>query len=190
MRNRLDTGLFRQGKAKQKHKEKMNLYPQAGTFGDFICAHCKAHVSASSLVSGVIHRNHCPYCLWSRHLDQHQAGDRRSVCKAPMRPVGLALKRERKKYGAGQGELMLVHCCVDCGRLSANRMAADDDLETVLAVFQRSTQENGILADLALLRAGDADLVRARLFGRSPAIELGSDGRESRMEALLAMWDA
>jgi hypothetical protein len=47
----------------------------------------------------VRNRNHCPYCLWSRCLDLFRAGDRLSACKAPMQPVGLALKHTRKKYG-------------------------------------------------------------------------------------------
>ena len=56
---------------------------------DFRCQHCGAYVSASRVLSGVSNRNHCPYCLWSRHLDLFEAGDRLAACKAPMRPVGL-----------------------------------------------------------------------------------------------------
>ena len=62
----------------------------------FRCTHCGAFVTRDTLLSGVVNRNHCPYCLWSRHVDWQRAGDRMSACKGRMYPVGLALKRERK----------------------------------------------------------------------------------------------
>src|SRR5512139_2755149 len=100
------------------------------SFGDFRCLACGYLVSAQPVVSGVHNRNHCPYCLWSRHLDLYEAGDRLAACKAGMRPVGLTLKRSRDKYGGqAAGELMLVHQCSECGKLSINRIAADDDDE-------------------------------------------------------------
>ena len=68
------------------------------TFGDFRCAHCHVIVSSAHLLSGVQNRNHCPYCLWSCHLDLFAAGDRLSACKTPMRPIGLTMKRGRNKY--------------------------------------------------------------------------------------------
>ena len=33
---------------------------------DFTCRHCRNFVSAARVLAGVGHRNHCPYCLWSR----------------------------------------------------------------------------------------------------------------------------
>src|SRR5512147_2229255 len=103
------------------------------TFGDFRCAHCHALVSSAHLFSGVNNRNHCPYCLWSCHLDLFAAGDRLSACKAPMQPIGLTMKPGRNKYRPeAHGELMLVHACTGCGSLSINRIAADDDSQTVM----------------------------------------------------------
>ena len=149
----------------------------ASTFGDFKCGHCHAHVSSVHFLSGVNNRNHCPYCLWSCHLDLYAAGDRLSACKGQMKPIGLTLKMGRNKYRreAG-GELMLVHQCVDCGTLSINRIAADDDTDSILDVFQSSIENqihtlceaNGILP----LRATDADLLQKQLYGAmaSPAL--------------------
>ena len=111
-------------------------YPQS--FGDFRCAHCQHIVSSAHLLSGVNNRNHCPYCLWSRHLDLYTAGDRLSACKAPMQPLVLTTKRSRNKYGCGHGELMLVHLCTGCGNISINRIAADDDAGTLLEIFDTS----------------------------------------------------
>lgn len=109
--------------------------------GDFTCAHCHQPVSANQLLSGVNNRNHCPYCLWSRHMDLFEAGDRLAACKAPMQPLGLALKQTRKKYGPlAQGELMLVHLCTVCGRASLNRIAADDDDQSLFEIFECSLE--------------------------------------------------
>ena len=149
------------------------------TFGDFKCAHCRVIVPSAHLVSGVNNRNHCPYCLWSCHLDLYAAGDRLSACRAPMKPIGLTLKTGRNKYQReARGELMLVHQCTECKVLSINRIAADDDSETVLAIFQESLalahpihalcEENGIV----MLKAGDAKIVYTQLYGRQAEISI------------------
>ena len=144
------------------------------TFGDFVCVHCRNFVSAQAVLSGVRNRNHCPYCLSSRHLDLYAAGDRLSACKARMKPIGLTLKRQSKKYArCDQGELLLVHHCEDCGQLAINRIAADDDNEAILAVFHGSSQidrsvrcllvEDGI----TLLDVADRQIVDWRLIGQN-----------------------
>ena len=111
----------------------------ASTFGDFRCAHCHNLVPTAHIVSGVNNRNHCPYCLWSFHLDLFVAGDRLSACKGQMKPIGLTMKKGRNKYrlDAG-GELMLIHQCSECGTLSINRIAADDHPDSVMDVLHQS----------------------------------------------------
>ena len=139
---------------------------------DFRCIHCGNYVSALQVVSGVHNRNHCPYCLHSRHLDALKSGDRLSGCQAVMRPVGLTLKRTRNKYArAESGELMLIHQCLGCGRLSINRIAADDHSEGLLAVFNSSGEltpelQSQIAAqDIRLLGVNDLNIVLTRLYG-------------------------
>jgi len=151
----------------------------SSTFGDFRCAHCHAVVSSAHLLSGVNNRNHCPYCLWSCHLDLYAAGDRLSACKAPMKPVGVTMKQGRNKYQReARGELMLVHECTECKTLSINRIAADDDSATVLAVYQDSlTQDHRILAlcqqnGIAILTEIDARTVHAQLYGQAAEISV------------------
>jgi len=150
---------------------------RAGTFGDFKCAHCRVIVSSAHLLSGVNNRNHCPYCLWSCHLDLYAAGDRLSACKAPMNPIGLTMKLGRNKYQRDpRGELMLIHQCTDCTTLSINRIAADDDPGTVLAVFQASLgleaqaytlcQEYGI----TILKSEHTKIVYTQLYGRQAEV--------------------
>ncbi len=142
------------------------------TFGDFVCLHCHNFVSAEAAISGVHNRNHCPYCLSSRHLDLFEAGDRLSACKARMKPVSLTLKRSTGKYARpGDGELMLVHVCEECGKVSINRIAADDDNRLVMSLVARNLDdslrcrldENGI----APIESAELQLVRRGLFGLS-----------------------
>ena len=92
-----------------------------------------------------------------------------------MRPVGLTLKRIAKKYaGHSQGELMLVHLCEDCGKVSINRIAADDTAEMILSVLEKSAGLDPDTRDLLAqdgvtpLSAAQADLVRQCLFGINP----------------------
>ncbi|MBE0697403.1 MAG: RNHCP domain-containing protein [Anaerolineaceae bacterium] len=141
-------------------------------FGDFTCNHCGSYISTDMALCGVNNRNHCPYCLHSKHVDLYQAGDRLSACKAPMEPVALALKKTNKKYGIKtQGELMLIHCCKDCRKLSINRIAADDIAENILEIFIRSHkldyQVRAMLEQHGIqpLQPSDEEIVRARLFG-------------------------
>jgi hypothetical protein len=154
------------------------IYTHSGgmrtTFGDFMCLHCHNFVSAEAALSGVQNRNHCPYCLSSRHLDLYQAGDRLSACQARMKAVALTLKRSAKKYACpGQGELMLVHVCEECGKISINRLATDDDNETILGVFHASAGLDPgmrhILVDGGITPLGglDVNLVTRRLFGQN-----------------------
>ena len=150
-----------------------------GTFGDFKCAHCHVIVSSAHILSGVNNRNHCPYCLWSCHLDLYAAGDRLSACKGPMKPVGLTMKMGRNKYQRdARGELMLIHQCTECKTLSINRIAADDDSGTVMTMFQESLQighqihslcqENGIV----ILKAEDTKIVYTQLYGHQAEIPM------------------
>ena len=142
----------------------------ANVFG-FRCVHCNGFVTLDPGFSGVQNRNHCPYCLWSRHLDLYGAGDRLSACKAAMEPIGLTIKITRNKYGPGRGELMLVHACKACGAFSINRIAADDDPRTIFAVYESSIQMAGTFQErldadgIHLLGKDDNSQIRLQLFG-------------------------
>jgi hypothetical protein len=72
------------------------------------------------------YRNHCPFCLWSVHVDV-VPGDRASDCDALMAPIGL-------EYRGGKG-WQVVHRCVRCGAQRVNRVAGGcvqpDDIETL-----------------------------------------------------------
>jgi len=155
-------------------RQKSRRIDRADREDGFYCKQCKAFVSSASFLSGVQNRNHCPYCLYSRHVDLYEAGDRLSACKSPMKPIGLTAKTSRKKYGAGLGELMLIHLCIDCDSLSINRIAADDDFETIASLYKRSLLMDGSLQrrlkaeGISVLDSAGSSIIQAQLFGTRP----------------------
>jgi hypothetical protein len=144
----------------------------AGREIGFTCLNCKQHVSVDIYFSGVRNRNHCPHCLYSRHVDLHKAGDRLAACKAKMRPIGLTLKQSRNKYRPS-GEVMLIHLCEGCGKVSLNRIAADDLVDRLLAVFDQGLElDQQVKLQLEqegihLLDATQRELVEVALLGHS-----------------------
>jgi hypothetical protein len=148
----------------------------ASSFGDFRCAHCHNLVPSTHIVSGVNNRNHCPYCLWSFHLDLFVAGDRLSACKGQMKPIGLTMKKGRNKYRLGVGgELMLIHHCIECGTLSINRIAADDHPASVIDVFHQSRalsrQLRAEIESQGILLLEEEESVTLQLYGESAILE-------------------
>ena len=91
----------------------------------FTCSYCGRSVSNTS--QGTRHRNHCPWCLRSIHLDE-SPGDRRSSCNGIMEPIAISVRK---------GEWILIHRCNDCGILKANRIAGDDNELALLSLAVR-----------------------------------------------------
>lgn len=83
---------------------------------DFNCAHCGA------VVHGDGYTNHCPRCLWSRHVDNNP-GDRAATCGAMMRPVAA--------QPAGDG-FIITHKCEKCGKTIRQKSTPDDDVDTLI----------------------------------------------------------
>lgn len=92
----------------------------------FRCRHCGLDVPLDAV--GTTHRNHCPSCLWSRHVDD-SPGDRAADCGAAMEPLAIAVR--------GDGEWVLVHRCTGCGVLHLNRTAGDDNVYVMLQLVTR-----------------------------------------------------
>ena len=65
--------------------------------------------------AGTQHRNHCPNCLTSLHLD-NEPGDRAADCGGQMEPVAVWVRKG--------GEWAIIHRCRLCGKLTSNRIAA------------------------------------------------------------------
>lgn len=93
----------------------------------FSCGHCGRDVLP--LGSGT-YRNHCPFCLWSKHVDAAGPGDRSSVCQGLMEPIS-------SEHDAKKGGWMILHRCVKCGKTIPNKLAPDDDGDMFLAIHPR-----------------------------------------------------
>ncbi len=92
----------------------------------FTCKKCNKKVPQEA--PGTKNRNHCPFCLYSVHVDE-EPGDRKSKCNGLMRPKGKIYKPD--------GEEVLVNECEKCGFIRKNRIAGDDSFPLVeqLQVF-------------------------------------------------------
>ena len=76
----------------------------------FTCIHCGREV----LPLGYSSRNHCPHCLWSRHVDINP-GDRANPCGGILRPIRVE-PDPKKGY-------IIIHKCDQCGEIRRNRAA-------------------------------------------------------------------
>ena len=81
----------------------------------FVCGQCGGAVAGTAPGTG--HRNHCPHCLWSLHVDI-RPGDRRAGCKGLMEPIAITVRYD--------GEWAVVHRCRECGAIRVNRTAGVD----------------------------------------------------------------
>lgn len=111
----------------KKREQQWNKEQHAGGFR---CAHCKQWVIINEFM-GTANRNHCNFCLWSKHVDEKK-GDRKAVCKGGMQPIGITFKQEGYRR---QGEIMLIHLCTLCSKISINRIAGDDISEEIMTTF-------------------------------------------------------
>ena len=80
----------------------------------FICLHCGKEVPPLGYTS----RNHCPFCLWSIHVDINP-GDRANECRGPLRPI-------RTEPDPKKG-FVVIHRCEKCGEIRRNRAAMNGD---------------------------------------------------------------
>ncbi|QYK51417.1 MAG: RNHCP domain-containing protein [Anaerolineales bacterium] len=89
---------------------------------DFVCERC------GQAVTGDGYTNHCPACLWSKHVDI-APGDRAAGCGDLMEPVDVESRA---------GGYRILHRCVQCGAEKWNQAAPGDDFEQILAVSRAS----------------------------------------------------
>ncbi|MFZ5845229.1 MAG: RNHCP domain-containing protein [Patescibacteria group bacterium] len=156
------------------HARKTRKPWRSEEISSFKCAHCHALVPIHDEM-GTKHRNHCPSCLWSKHVDDKTSGDRASDCGGGMKPIGITLKREGTDKFTGKpkyGDVMLVHECTMCGRHSINRIAADDSSQIILQVFEQSEslpEESRMQLEsegIILTRLPERPTIEVRLFGK------------------------
>ena len=80
---------------------------------DFVCENCHTKVIGNG------YTNHCPVCLWSKHVDINP-GDRACNCCSLMEPISLENKNDNQ---------IIIHRCIKCGYEKKNKVAENDNLE-------------------------------------------------------------
>jgi len=158
----------------KKQKENIVKIKTEKQLGKFICCECGNEVVFSANI-GTAHRNHCPRCLASCHLDKKFSGDRIADCGGCMRAIGLTFKEEGvdKYHNKKEGELMIIHECIICGKISINRLASDDDEAKILFLFHSSfslnekTKQKISHEGIKIASLKDKEKVFIKLFGKS-----------------------
>ena len=79
----------------------------------FNCENCGQDVQP--LKTGC--RNHCPHCLFSKHVDINP-GDRANSCKSLMEPISYHLNSKKG--------IILSFQCLECGQVTNNKAALED----------------------------------------------------------------
>jgi len=82
----------------------------------FICVNCKKEVDPLGYTS----RNHCPYCLYSLHVDNNP-GDRKNTCRGVLKPVLSELGKKNKNL------FTITFICEKCKIKTKNKSAGDDN---------------------------------------------------------------
>jgi hypothetical protein len=85
---------------------------------DFTCENCGREVKGDG------YTNHCPACLFSKHVDI-MPGDRSSPCGGLMTPSAIEMTG---------GKYFIVHVCQACGHKKRNGLGKHDDFQVVTAI--------------------------------------------------------
>ena len=86
---------------------------------EFVCENCGHQVSKL----GYSCRNHCPKCLYSKHVDIYP-GDRAEKCHGKLKPVGVEIN-PKKGY-------VIIFKCETCGQIRKNKAAKDDNMDLLI----------------------------------------------------------
>lgn len=90
---------------------------------DFVCEQCGAKVK------GTGYTNHCPKCLWSKHVDEETPGDRLSQCGGMMEPTVVEVRGD---------EYTITHRCQKCGKTMRNKADPEDNFNELLRLAAMS----------------------------------------------------
>ncbi|MGI6423203.1 MAG: RNHCP domain-containing protein [Candidatus Dojkabacteria bacterium] len=85
---------------------------------DFTCEHC------GSSTRGDGYTDHCPVCLFSKHVDINP-GDRASSCGGLMEPI---------KAEPWHGGYRIYYKCLECGYLHRVKSSKEDSLEVIFSL--------------------------------------------------------
>ena len=85
---------------------------------DFICENCGQFVNKSKYTA----RDHCPYCLYSKHVDINP-GDRLNDCKGLLEPIGIEKFKDTYK---------IIYRCQKCHQNHKNIIHDDDNMDLII----------------------------------------------------------
>jgi Zn finger protein HypA/HybF involved in hydrogenase expression len=88
---------------------------------DFKCENCGNEVVGNG------YTNHCPKCLYSKHVDINP-GDRASSCGGLMEPISIEKKN---------GEERIIHKCKKCGFEKVNKIQKDDNFDLIIEISKK-----------------------------------------------------
>ena len=86
---------------------------------EFLCDNCGSIVKKLGYSS----RDHCPKCLYSKHVDINP-GDRLEECHGALEPVSVELN-SKKGY-------VIIYKCKKCGKIRKNKAAEDDNMDLII----------------------------------------------------------
>lgn len=84
----------------------------------FECENCGKLVQKSDYTA----RDHCPYCLYSKHLDINP-GDRLNTCQGLMKPIGIEKFKDSYK---------IIYECLSCHQIHKNISLRDDNFDEII----------------------------------------------------------
>lgn len=85
---------------------------------NFVCDNCGYTVEKL----GYTARDHCPRCLYSKHVDV-LPGDRKNSCLGLLEPTGIEKFKNSYK---------IIYKCQKCGQEHKNVTANDDDVDLII----------------------------------------------------------
>lgn len=91
---------------------------------EFVCQNCGKKVLPLNYTA----RDHCPYCLYSIHVDINP-GDRQNKCQGLLKPVGIEKFKDTYK---------IIYECLKCHKHHKNIMAKDDNMDMIIEISKQS----------------------------------------------------
>ena len=91
---------------------------------NFTCQTCGIFVEGNG------YTNHCPECLWSKHVDVFP-GDRKSKCLGMMEPISVNIKNK---------EYTIIHKCTKCSLEKANKAEPEDNFDMLVQISAENSK--------------------------------------------------
>jgi RNHCP domain len=78
-------------------------------------------------VKGDGYTNHCPVCLWSKHVDNNP-GDRQNECQGSMKPIEAFFKKQ---------SWYIKHKCQKCNEKKVIKFNKKDNLDVLEKILKK-----------------------------------------------------